>query len=294
MTNTSQDQVDQNIAVQLVEKWSVLTADQKEERSRIPLRVLFGEAVDLAEVVEKYFDDEVAGGKVRLGLNSVVGKGSLTEKTAQEMVELQIAAAKTHSRYLTLVEQASQAPVERADEILDELRLALTFLLEDSDNPRGEEQLNRLRDEYGDVTSHDGMAMALEGYSELGVEYIEDLKELGGFDESLVDQAVQVARALRQRSADKLTGAIPQEQRDTMRLRNRLIGALLERMRAGKKSIRYVFRDYPEIASKAGSDYLRSKQRARRKSASDAPSSGITGTEPTVQMPAVPGGVNKG
>lgn len=99
---------------------------------------------------------------------------------------------------------------------------------------------------------------------------------------SLVDQAIQVAQALRQRSADKLTGDIPQEQRDTLRPRNRLLGALSDRMRGARKCIRYVFRDYPEIARQGASDYLRTRQRARRsKPTSDAPASGITSPEPT-------------
>lgn len=265
MSESINTNLDHNFAARLIEKWAPLTAEQEEERSRLPLKILLGEAVDLAEVIDKYFEDQVVHGKLRLGLRSVIDKGPITPQTAAEIRELQLAAAATHSRYLVLVEQTSDAPVQKADEILNELRSALTFVLEDSGNARGEEQLLRLRDEYADATSHDAMAMALEGYGELAAQYKEDLKGLGGFNETWIDQAIQIAQALRQRSADKLTGAIPQEQQDTLRLRNRLLGALTERMRGARKCIRYVFRDYPEIAQMAGSDYLRSKQRARRK-----------------------------
>lgn len=256
----------------LVDVWSVRTAEQEEERARIPLKVLLGEAIDLAEVIDKNFDDQGAHGKVRLGLNSIVGKGPINQNTSTEMRELQTCVSAAQARYLVLVQESSNAPIESADDILDELRFALGFLLEDGDHPKGEEQLSVLREQYGEEQSHDGTAMALEGYGELAGQYVDELVQFGGFDPKLVDQANQVARALRQRSADKLTGQVPQEQKDILRLRNRLLGALMDRMRDARRSIRYVFRKYPEITKQAGSDYSRSRQRAhRKKSGSGAP-----------------------
>lgn len=260
-------QLDRDVISGLVDRWSAVTAEQEEERARIPLKVLLGEAVDLAEVIDKHYEDTTTHGKVRRGLNSVSGKGAIHAKTSTEIRELQVAVAFVQSRYLVLVEKASSAPIDQADEILNELRSALSFVLEDGNHPSGEEQLEKLRTEYGDVTSHDGLAMALEGYAELAAQHKEALLELGGFEGDWITQAFQVAQALRQRSADRLTGQIPQEQQDTLRLRNRLLGALMDRMRNARRAIRYVFRDYPEIATKSGSDYSRSRRRALRKNA---------------------------
>lgn len=268
----------------IVDKWAAITGELEGERSTVPLRVLLGEAVDLAEVVDQHFATTTVNGKRRLGLESVVGVGGITGETSTELRELQLAVGAVHSRYLLLVEEASKAPVDDAEDIMSELRSVLGFVLGDGKHPTGEEQLSRLREAYEDAHSHDGMALALEGYGELANQYQSELQNLSGFDFSLVHKALQVAQALRQRSAEKLTGQTAQDQRDMMRLRNRLIEALHLRMLEVRRSIRFVFRDYPEIAAKAGSEYARSKQRRARRRTSEAPTSGITGTEDTMEV----------
>src|SRR5690606_76929 len=120
--------------------------------------------------------------------------------------------------------------IQRADELLSEFRAVLSFLLETGDNPKGEAQLARLRDEYDDAYSHDAIALALEGFAELADQNRAAIISLGSVDESLISEALQVAQALRQRSADRLTGKVAQEQREVMKQRNRLIGALTERL----------------------------------------------------------------
>lgn len=281
MTNStlSKDVVDGILA-----NWAAATADQEEEASRLPLKVLLGEAIDLAEVVDQHFATVTVNGKQRLGLDSVAGLGGVSGSTSTELRELQIAAATAQSRYLVLVQQASDAPVERADEILTELRATLGFVLTDGSNPTGEEQLERLREAYEASASHDGLALALESYAELANQYKGVLGGLAGFDTSVVDEALRVAQALRQRSADRLTGQVAQEQRDMMRLRNRLVAALSARMSEARRTIRFVFREYPDIVRKAGSEYSRNRKRRARNAPSEAPASGITGTESTLEM----------
>jgi hypothetical protein len=66
-----------------------------------------------------------------------------------------------------------------------------------------------------------------------------------------------------------------------MGLCNRLVGALSTRVRTARKSIRFVFRDYPEIVRSAASSYSRERQRRYRNQAkSEAPTSGVTGEVP--------------
>lgn len=267
----------------LIDHWAIATADQEEEQSRIPLRVLLGEAFDLAAVVDEYFEDTSINGKVRLGLRSVSANGSINEHTATEIRELQFAIAGVQARYINLAQANSDAPIERADEILGELRAGLSFVLEDNDNPQGEAQLERLRQEYGTASSHDGIAMALEGYGELASQNRAQLETLGGFDLKTIDEALNVAQAMRKRSADRLTGKVAQQQKDTIRLRNRLIGALVDRMRDTRKAVRYVFREYPEIVKKCGSDYKRHQQRLRRQTDPEVTESDVNELAPKAE-----------
>jgi hypothetical protein len=73
-----------------------------------------------------------------------------------------------------------------------------------------------------------------------------------------------VARAVRQRSADKLAGQAVDEQRALMALRNRLVSALVRKMKDARRAFRFVFRDYPELARRSSSEYLRTQRRRHR------------------------------
>src|SRR5690606_3106913 len=174
------------------------------------------------------------------------------------------------ARQRVLMETLNTAPLERAEEILGEMRAVLSYVLEDGEHPTGQEQLDRLRGEYGSVSSHDGLASALENYGELAAQYKDELSSLGGFDFAILDEILNVARALRQRSADRLTGKLAEEQRDLMQLRNRMVGLLSRKMRNARRAFRYVFRDHPEIAKKSGSEYLRLQRQKHRRTQNEA------------------------
>lgn len=276
--------LDKALLNEIVERWSRRTAQQAEEVPRLPLDVLLGEVVDVAAVIENNFKTTVVGGKIRPGLDSVAGNSGVTVETATELRELQAAVSEVQQRYLSLADATSPGSVERADELLSEFRAVLGFLLENGENSTGEAQLARLREQYDDAHSHDAIALALEGYAELASQYQEDIAGLGGVDEELIPEALEVARDLRQRSADRLAGKIAQEQRDLMKLRNRLIGALNERVSRARRTVRFVFRSEPEIIRKVSSEYSRNmKRKARSKSSSDISTSSITGTEDTIE-----------
>jgi hypothetical protein len=253
----------------IIERWSELTEQEAEAQPKAPLRTLLGEAVDLAELVDQYFKTVSVLGKTRLGLESLGGRGGITPQTSTEIRELQTAIGHVQSRYLVSVEQVSTASVERSEELLKEFRAALAFLLEDGEHATGEEQLARLRDEYDDVTSHDGTALALESYAELASQYREELESLGGFDTSNIIEARAMAVALRQRSAERLTGDTAQRQRELLGLRNRVVSALTTRMLNARRAIRFVFRDYPAIVRQAGSEYARRRKREWREDQRD-------------------------
>lgn len=280
MKNT---RLDKALLNEIVERWSQRTAQQQEEVPRLPLDALLGEVVDVAAVIDNNFESTVRGGKSRPGLDSVVAHSGVTAETATELRELQAAVSEVQQRYISLADATSPGSVERADDLLSEFRAVLGFLLENGENPKGEAQLAKLREAYDSAHSHDAMALALEGYAELSSQYRADIVGLGGVDENLIPEALEVARALRQRSADRLTGKVAQEQRDLMKLRNRLVGALNERMSRARRTVRFVFRHEPETIRKVSSEYFRNMKRKSR-SKTETPTSPTIGTEDTIEV----------
>ncbi len=129
-------------------------------------------------------------------------------------------------------------------------------------------QLDRLREAFADSSAQDLVALALEGYAELGDRHVKELAALG-FDSALLTEARTLAAALRARRAERLTTSAQSSQREALSLRSRLASLLIERMRAARSAARYVFRHHPEIARKATSGYER-KRRARQRSAAEA------------------------
>jgi hypothetical protein len=138
---------------------------------------------------------------------------------------------------------------------------------------------------YSDEQSHDGVAMMLEAYADLATTVEPELKQIEGFDVAILDECMQIGADLRQRSADKLSGVDVQEQRTERRRRDRLVGALNERLRAGRRCFRFVFRNHPDIAAKAGSTYERDRRRNRRRRKEQEAASAVDGFDET-EVPA--------
>ncbi len=275
----SESNLDRENIQQHVDRWTSLVADLPEDDISVPLVTLQGEVVDLAGLLDHYFEPRTVDGLEYPGLNSVVATGRYSPNIPAEMRELQLAIGSVQRRYEGLVKKDNNAPIARADELLQYLRASLSFLLEDGENPEGEAALDKIRDLYSDEQSHDGIAATLEAYSDLASKYQGELSKISGFERAILDESMQVAGALRQRSADKLVGNIVEEQRGALRLRNRMLTALSDRIRIGRRTFRFVFREFPALAQKAGSEYERSRRKGsrRRKSTSEAPQSGVSG-----------------
>jgi hypothetical protein len=255
---------------QMIEQWAERTAGYEETRPQVPLSVLLGEAVDLSGLVDVHFKPRSVDGKTVPGLESVATTGQVSATTAAELRELQLAIGAVHARLTLLIEQAGEGPVERGEELEIELRSALTFLLEDGKHPTGEQQLARLRAEHTPIVTHDGLALALEGYAELADQNRDALGAVG-FTLPLIEEARAVAQDIRQRSATRLAGQTVEEQRQVLALRNRLITALYERIRSARRAFRYVFRGYPQILRKTQSEYERVRRRNWKASESGVP-----------------------
>lgn len=274
--------LDQNTMQANLERCVPLVAGLEESEPRVPVRVLVDESWVVADVIEDHFKTATKGGKTVLGLETLVSSGQLSENSAAELREFGIAIRKVQSDYDALLEAHSKSPVERGEHIASELRAALSFLLEDGDQPDEEEVLDRLRDKYEANSSQSVLAASLEGFAALGMRHKEALSALMSFDEALLDEAVQVAAALRQHMADRISGDTATKQKELLSLRNRLITGLTSRLRNARRAVRYVFRDYPDIARKVGSEYERNRRARQRQNR--APTSGVQDLDET-QVP---------
>jgi hypothetical protein len=257
---------------ELIGGWATRTAELSEEGPRLPVNVLLGEAIDVAEVIEANFEERTSKGKTVPGLAPFLQTGGLTDATSTELRELQISANTVDSRYYNLVRAQEGTTMEDAEAVLRELRFSLSFVLEDGEHPEGEAQLDRLRAKEDESESQDGVALLLDNYRELARQHLGELSKIPDFDPKLIDRAIRVAQGLRQRSADALMGKTEREQRELLALRNRLLTAISDRLREARRVIRYVFRDHPDIVRKATSEYSRGKrkkQNARRDASPD-------------------------
>jgi hypothetical protein len=273
--------LDSEFMAEIVGRWTLAVAAEEEMPPRMPVRVFTGEALDVAQVVEKHYEDDIDNrGKPRLGLHSAGERSGITPTLAAELRELSMAVGDVQGDYVRLAQKLSSAPIERAEHVLSELKAVLSFVLEAGDTPDGAAQLAQLREAYDNTSSHDGLALALQGYAGLAEEHQDVLAGIGGISEGVIDEAIQLAYDLRQRSADRKGGEFAQEQRDILALRNRLISALYRRMTAARRAIRFVFRDYPDVVEKASSDYLRNNKRRSRERAAEV----ITGNENTLEL----------
>jgi hypothetical protein len=262
-------------------KWAPLSVNEEEAHLTVPVHVLLGEAVDVAEMVRHYWEPKSDGraGKIP-GLAGVTGGPAVTLETASEIRELQLAITATHTQYLVLVQTANDSPLDRADFVLSEIRSALSFLFDDGKHDASDEQLARLEQAFSDSGSQDAMALALEGYSELARIHREALAKLDGFDVACIDEAFALASALRDQSAAALTRVNPDEQRRILGLRNRLLTMVIERVRRARRAAQYVFRGYPEVVKKFSSAHERRRRVARSRKAAAAENGTPETTQP--------------
>ncbi len=252
-------------------KWSLLALDAEEGRATAPLHVLLGEAIDVASMMAHYWQPKDDKGRRIPGFAGVSSNQTVTPELATEIRELQLAITAAHSDYLVLVQTAADTPLDRADFVLSEIRSTLEFLFDDGNHDQADEQLENLRVAFADSGSQDAMALALEGYAELAGRYRAGLAKLDGFDLALIEEARELAAALRQQSATSLTRTTPDAQRQALSLRNRLLMLLIERVRRVRRAAAYVFRNHPDVLRKFTSAYERRRRTAQRKTKSEEP-----------------------
>ena len=151
--------------------------------------------------------------------------------------------------------------------VLSEIVAALEWWLDDGVDDTRDQQLAALRAEYSDgSTSAATLAAELSDYAALARQESAGLQGLGGFELTLIDEAENLARQLRERPT---TPVSPETTRKALDLRNRIGTLLVEHMAQVRAAARFVFRNFPEIAREASSAFERRRRNARRSADKD-------------------------
>jgi hypothetical protein len=227
-----------------------------------PIRVLLGEAVDLARFTGAYWEPlRDAHGKIHRPGLALAGP-KLSSSIGNDILELHDALQTANTHYLLTVLPMRPNLRARAQYVLSEIAAALQWWLGDGVNDNRNRQLAALKAEYADgSTSADSLAAELCDYAALARQEAAGLHGLGGFEFALVDEAESVARQLRERPT---TPTSTESTRCKLDVRNRIATLLLNRMGQVRAAARFVFRNHPEIAREASSAFERRRRIARK------------------------------
>jgi hypothetical protein len=248
--------------------WGPLTQNVEPTVPDRPCQVLLGEALDLGHAAKVYWEPGT-GKDPHPGMKAAVVNGLITDSIGTEIIGLALAITHAQWLYRRASSNNREAPVDEGEYLLFEIKGGLQFLFDDGNDDVNDAELARLSKSHSDTSTHDGLAMSLEGFALFANEFRDQLATLPGFDISVIPRAATVARELREQSALKSQVAAESKQREYLALRNSLITLLLERMQIVRRAARFVFRQHPGEAKWFSSEYER-KQRARQRAARKA------------------------
>lgn len=274
-----------------LEKWSpAARALETFNTPQLPHHVLMGEAVDVARFFATHWKAQrgTADNITLPGFELAARGGTFTEAIGAEIMELREATQAAQTLYRLTVSSPEASGMDRADFIIAEIRVTLAFLFDDGVDSADDVRLERLASAHGYPKSQDAMATALEEYAVLAAQHREALKDLGGFDVGLIDEAVTLAASLQERSALRLAGEVRSSQRDALDLRNRLATLLYERMQRVRATARFIFRKNPDHIRRVTSSYRR-QTRARQRATALQPlvAAPVAATQAPIATPAL-------
>ena len=135
---------------------------------------------------------------------------------------------------------------------------ALSFLFEDGVATVEDGELAQVKQAFGQKSSHDALALSLEGTAYYADRHRERLKELPRFDDSIIDEALVVGGRLRDQSGLELSA---DPRRQALRAeRARVTRPLYDRMNIARRTIRYAFSEHSHVIRRASSRYRRERR----------------------------------
>ena len=247
-----------------LEKWlpAATAVSQVRTSYSLPVRILLGEAVDIARFALSYWEPvkDAAGTVLRPGLAQAGSK--LSPNIGTEILELHEAVQTAHTEYLLTVAPVQTDVRARAEFVLSEIKAALEWWLDDGVEDDRDRQLESLKAEHADGSaSADAMAAELVDYAALARQEAKGLEGLGGFDSGMIPEAETLARQLRERPT---TPVSPENTRRALDIRNRVATLLVDRMNLVRSAARFVFRNQPDIVRLSTSAFERRRRKAQR------------------------------
>jgi hypothetical protein len=247
-----------------LEKWLPAASAVSQVRTSFnpPVRILLGEAVDIARFTLSYWQPvkDAAQTVLRPGLSQAGSK--LSPNIGAEILELHEAVQTAHTEYLLTVAPVQTDVRSRAEFVLSEIKAALEWWLDDGVDDDRDRQLESLKAEHADGSaSADAMAAELADYAALATQEAKGLEGLGGFDIGMIAEAERLARQLRERPT---TPTSPENTRRALDTRNRVATLLIDKMGLVRSAARFVFRNHPEIVRLSTSAFERRRRRAQR------------------------------
>jgi hypothetical protein len=249
----------------IVEKWTPIAQAASETAPSQPVPVIVGEAQDLAHFAQVHWEP-VTGRIPRPGMKAALISGLIETTTIEEILDLAAALSRTHATFRAVNQEELSAPVERGEFLLSELKQSLEFIFDDGVNDKQDAELSRLSESHSDTSSHDKLALSLEGFAYYANDHKEQLAQLPDFETSMIDEALEVAHRLRSQSWLKLSNEARSQQKEALIFRNRFVTLLEERVAKMRRAARFVFRHRPDISREFGSSHDR-RRRARQRAA---------------------------
>ena len=227
--------------------------------SSVPLPVLLVEAGSAA----RFFEARWEATDEHPGLASAVNE-SFTAATGQEVESLRDAVVEANRDHMLLAAEAqAPSPAPEARRVLRAILATLAWHLDGGDDESGRAQLDALRAAHAGVGQKAlALATALEDSARFAEGHREALAGVGGFDPRQLDQAMVLARALRERASAPRRP--PRATREALGLCNKLVALLRDRVATVRAAARFVFRDHPEIIREVTSAHERKRRKRGR------------------------------
>lgn len=249
----------------LLERWlpEATALDAVHTSFNPPLPVLLDEAVAVARFARRYWNPSQAAAPEHSRPGLVCAGACLPQGIADELLELREAVQLCQKSSVFVELPNLRDGLARARHLRGELSSIVHWWANANTNKTVLKQLHSLEKAHANGSkSRNELAAELADYAELSRLHAKHLDGLGGFDAMLIGEAIHLVKQLRERPGER--EARLQHQR-AIELRNRLATLLHERMHRVRAAARFVFRDFPEIARKAGSVYGRKRRAMLRK-----------------------------